>query len=136
MKNIMEVLGLKFTHTFAEKTQIMIEKIAKLQQIEENEDEEQIWDKFGELMSEFGKMKLEKCPKYMLGMMLVTGLEKGKKIMKEEKQRLMDVMEDEERNPRSEDVVYDVLKKEYAKSKIEGKRASMPKESSDDSTFL
>ena len=70
-------------------------------------------------------MKMEKCPEYMLGMMLVIGLEKGKKIMNEEKRRLMDVMEDEERNPRSEDVVYYVLKKEYAKSKIEGKRASM-----------
>ena len=54
----------------------MIEKIAKLQQIEENEDEEQIWDRFGEMMSEFRKMKMEKHPEYMLGMMLVTGLKK------------------------------------------------------------
>ena len=87
-------------------------------------------------MSEFRKMKMEKHPKYMLGMMLVTGLEKGKKITMEEKRRLMDVMEDAERNPRNEDVVFDVMKKEYAKSKIEGKRASMKKENSDDSTYF
>ena len=107
----------------------MVEKIPKLQHVDKNEDEEQIWDKFGELMSEYKKMKLERCPKYMLGMKLVTGLEKVKKITKEEKQRLMDVMEDEDRNPKGEDVVYDVLQKEYANSKIEGKRAVMKKES-------
>ena len=50
MKSIMEVLGEKFTQTFEEKTQVMIEKIAKLQQIDENEDEEQIWDRFGEMI--------------------------------------------------------------------------------------
>ena len=74
MKSIMEVLGEKFTQTFAEQTQVMIEKIAKFQQIEENEDEEQIWDRFEEMMSEFRKMKMEKCPEFMLGIILVTGL--------------------------------------------------------------
>ena len=51
MQKIIEVLGEKFTQKFVEKTQVMIEKIVKLQQIEDNEDEEQIWDIYGEMMS-------------------------------------------------------------------------------------
>ena len=76
----------------------------------------------------------------MLGMMLINSLESGKRITEEEKRQFVDAMEDKDRKPKKEDIVYEDLKKEYVKSKIEGKITVMNKENSkeisDDSTFF
>ena len=82
---ILEILGEKFMQTYPGKTQEMLENMVKLQKIDEDKSEEQIWDCFRELISEFEKIKLGECLRYMLGMMLINGLEKGQKITEEEK---------------------------------------------------
>ena len=45
---------------------------------------EKTWDKFYRLVSEFEKMNLNEHPRYMLGMIMIAGLEESKKISDEE----------------------------------------------------
>ena len=75
-------------------------------------------------------MKLGDCQRYMLGIMLINRLESGKRITEEEKRRFVDIMEDKNRKPKKEDIIFKAFKKEYAKSKIEGKRKVTQEETS------
>lgn len=53
-------------------------------------------------------MGLGDCPGYMLGMMLINVLEKGKLITVEEEQRFIDVIEGDNRKAKEEEVVFRV----------------------------
>ena len=69
-------------------------------------------------------------------MMLINGLEKAKRITEEEKQRFIDVIQDENRKPKEEEVVFGALKKEFAKCKLEGKHKGVQKEGGETSETL
>ena len=122
VRKVLEVLREKYEKTYAEKTEVMIEKIMALMQVEESESGEKTWDKFYRLVSELEKMNLNEHPRYMLGMIMIAGLEESKKIIDEEKRKFREVMENDGRKPKDEKVVIGELKKEYARLKIEVKR--------------
>ncbi len=134
VRKVLEVLREKYEKTYAEKTEVMIEKIMALMKVGENESGEQTWDKFYRLVSEFEKMNLNEHPRYMLGMIMIAGLEDSKKITDEEKRKFREVMENDGRKPKDEKVVIGELKKEYARLKIEGKRDEAKDEAT--STFF
>ena len=75
----------KYEKTYTENTEVMIDKIMALMKVEESESGEKTWDKFYRLVSEFEKMNLNEHPRYMLGMIMIAGLEESKKITDEEK---------------------------------------------------
>ena len=75
MRKVLELLREKYEKTYAEKTEVMIEKIMALMKVEESESGEKTWDKFYRLVSEFKKMNLNEHPRYMLGMIMIAGLE-------------------------------------------------------------
>ena len=58
VRKVLEVLREKYEKTYAEKTEVMIEKIMALMKVEESESGEKTWDKFYRLVSEFEKMNL------------------------------------------------------------------------------
>ena len=111
VRKVLEVLREKYEKTYAEKTEVMIEKIMVLMKVGESESGEQTWDKFYRLVSEFEKMNLNEHPRYMLGMIMIAGLEESKKITDEEKRKFREVMENDGRKPKDEKVVISELKK-------------------------
>ena len=136
VENILEVLREKFAKTFAERTKEMIERMATLMNMKEDESGEQIWDNFYSLVVEFEKLELNKHPRYMLAMMMISGMERKKKLTEEEKQRFEGIMETDDRKPRPEDRVMESLKKEFMKAKVEGKRMEVKENASTETFYI
>ena len=62
-------------------------------------------------------MGLGDCPGYMLGMMLINVLEKGKLITVEEEQRFIDVIEGDNWKAKEEEVVFRVWRRNLQNAK-------------------
>ena len=124
VNEVLKVLKEKFERTFSERTEGLVEKIFKMQDVVE-ETGEKIWDKFYGLVGEFEKLELNNHPRYLLAMMFLGGLSRSKKVTEEEKRRMMEIVEKGDRSPKGENELMDGLRKEFMRSKVEGKRTGI-----------
>ena len=104
--------------TFSEKMKKMAEKIIVLEMIGEDESGEKILERYNKVVNEFEKAKMNGHSRYLLGIILIEGLEESRKIMDRVKFRFIEVVENNGRMPKEEKIVIDDLKRNI----IEGRR--------------
>ena len=97
VKRIMELLEEKFGKTYAEKVMDVMGEMDRLKNGGEGETEEQRWEMFRKVLSEFKRLKLREHTDYMMAVMVIKGMFEGDRIMEGEKRKFLGVMEDEKR---------------------------------------
>ena len=84
VKMALDVLKEKFMRTHSERTENLVDKIFKLQDVME-ETNEKIWDDFLSLVEEYEKLGLTEHPRYLLAIVFLGGLSHNKLLTEEEK---------------------------------------------------
>ena len=84
VKMALDVLKEKFMSTHSERTETLVDKIFKLQDVME-ETNEKIWDDFLSLVEEYEKLGLTEHPRYLLAMVFLGELSHNKLLTEEEK---------------------------------------------------
>ena len=137
---VLEVLKEKYAKTTAEKCIDVLKSILEFSMKEEDTNET-YWDKFEVLICDSIREKISEHLYYLLGIMMVEKAYDRGNITAEEKRRLVDAMETHngtDRKPREDDEVFNLLKTEYRKLKIENNRniKTKPPGSSESSCYV
>ena len=106
----------KFDRNLSEKTSDMMRKISD-KGFKSDESVDKMIDRFGDMMVEIEKIRLEDNLNYAMGLRFLKRLEKSGKVNAVEKKMLRDIWEDADGNPREVEILK-MMQKELKRMKV------------------